>query len=92
MREYNNYKLAPAQVVAWLPMERKWPREDLNEHKQLKVYMENFPVKWKFRDEEISKEVIMELVNDSWSGCFIAHDNREGCDIHVTFQGIFLLL
>ena len=87
MQEYNNYKLAPAQVATWFPIERKWPKEDLNEHKQLKVYMEDCPVIYKYRNDVVSTEVIMKLLDDSWSGCFIAHSTRDGCDIHVTFQG-----
>ena len=70
------------QVAGWFPKERKWSVEDLGEDKRLKVYFDS-------KSGVISNEAIMELLEDSWKGCFIAHLNKKECNIRVTFQGIF---
>lgn len=55
--------------------------EDLSEDRKLKVYFGN-------KSGKISNEVIMELLEDSWKGCFIAHLDKKDCNIHITFQGM----
>ena len=79
----------PEQVAAWFPKERKWPREDLSDETQLKVYFFNeCPKSWKYKEASITREVIMEIVQMSWSDCFIL-EKEKNPHIRVEFQGIY---
>ena len=82
----------PEQMATWFPMDRKWPIEDLSEDIKLKVYfMNKCPSEWKYNREKISHEVIMTMLQESWSGCFVLVKKlKRNPQIRVEFQGIII--
>ena len=79
----------PEQVAAWFPLDRKWLIEDLSENTQLKVYfMNKCPSEWKFCKKKISHKVIIKMLQESWSGCFVHTKTlKKNPQIRVEFQG-----
>ena len=82
----------PKQVASWFPIDRKWPIEDLSEDKKLNVYfMNKCPSEWKYRKHKISRHVIMKMLQESWSGCFLPKNSKKyphaRIQIRVQFQG-----
>ncbi len=87
----NNYLLRkkgtpppPEQVAAWFPENRWWPVE---KNDKLKVYfMNECPTEWKCRGDVITRQRIMELLNDNWWNCFAA--SKHDPHISVAFHGM----
>ena len=86
MYKYITKKPRPEHVAEWFPNDRKWPRDDLNKDKKLRVFFMNECHKnWKYKNRKISGNVIMELLQVSWEDCFVIV-NRIGRDPHVRVQ------
>ena len=82
----------PNNVAQWFPCDRKWPIDDINVDKKLKVlFMNNCPKTWKYSGKKISCEVIMKFLEVSWKNCFeIANKEERNPHISVKYQGNFL--
>ena len=69
------------RMVAWLPEHRKW-NDHLSKTETLKVFfMNDCLVPW-----NISQDFLMQILNDSWTGCFTLGD-EETHHIRVKFEG-----
>ena len=80
---------SPQQVAAWMMKYRNWPEKDLNERKPLKVYfMNNCPGEWKYQGKCIDADLILEIVQSSWRGCFTTSRSMQKARIRVRFKGI----
>ena len=83
---HNNMKLTsiypefePVRVSAWLPDQRKWPKEDF----PLKVFfMNGYPSKW----ECTNPADILAMANEVWTDCFTM--GQDDSHIRVAFEGI----
>ncbi len=72
----------PEQVAAWFPEDRKWP-------KRPKVhFMNDCPEEWEYNGQRITRDLVMELVNDAWRNCFDTAWFRRTSDIRVEFEGV----
>lgn len=79
----------PKHVTEWFPIDRKWSIKDLNNEKRLKVFfMNDCPKTWKYNNNKISHDVIMNFLKVSWTDCFvIVYRKEENPHIRVKYQG-----